>query len=65
MSLYDRAVKDNTRILTRELGAGPLALARAQRAQTARTLLETTTWRTADIAFAASHSSGSGNPSTC
>ena len=31
-----------TRILTQELGAGPLALARAKRAQTARVLLETT-----------------------
>src|ERR1700740_875049 len=30
------------RLLTAELGAGPLALARAQRAQTARTLVETT-----------------------
>ena len=30
------------RLLTTELGAGPLALARAQRAQTARTLIETT-----------------------
>jgi AraC family transcriptional regulator of adaptative response / DNA-3-methyladenine glycosylase II len=46
-----------TRILHRELGAGPLALARAQRAQTARTLLETTVWRTADVAFAAGFAS--------
>ena len=30
-----------TRLLTAELGAGPLALARAQRAQTARVLIET------------------------
>src|SRR4051795_10865156 len=30
------------RMLTAELGAGPLALARAQRAQTARILIETT-----------------------
>ncbi len=40
-----------TRQLTAELGAGPLALARAQRAQTARMLIETTRcaasrWRT-------------------
>ena len=31
-----------TRLLTAELGAGPLALARARRAQTARVLIETT-----------------------
>ncbi len=31
-----------TRLLTSELGAGPLALARARRAQTARVLVETT-----------------------
>lgn len=42
-----------TRILTAEVGAGPLALARAQRAQTARILVETTTLGLADIAFAA------------
>ena len=41
------------RILTDELGAGPLALARAQRAQTARTLIETTALSMTDIAFAA------------
>lgn len=46
-----------TRMLTHELGAGPLALARAQRAQTARTLLETTDWRAADVAFAAGFAS--------
>ena len=46
-----------TRLLTRELGAGPLSLARAQRAQTARTLLETTSWRAADVAFAAGFAS--------
>ena len=46
-----------TRILSRELGAGPLSLARAQRAQTARTLLETTSWRAADVAFAAGFAS--------
>jgi len=34
-------------------GAGPLALARAQRAQTARILLETTTLQIAGVAFAA------------
>ena len=41
------------RALSAELGAGPLALARAQRAQTARTLLETTELPIADVAFAA------------
>jgi AraC family transcriptional regulator of adaptative response / DNA-3-methyladenine glycosylase II len=41
------------RLLVSELGAGPLALARAQRAQTARTLLVGTSLRLADVAFAA------------
>jgi AraC family transcriptional regulator of adaptative response / DNA-3-methyladenine glycosylase II len=41
------------RLLTDELGAGPLALARAQRAQTARILIETTDLSMTDIAFAA------------
>jgi AraC family transcriptional regulator of adaptative response / DNA-3-methyladenine glycosylase II len=41
------------RLLTAELGAGPIALARAQRAQTARILIETTTLGLADVAFAA------------
>ncbi|HWS33571.1 MAG TPA: AlkA N-terminal domain-containing protein [Actinoplanes sp.] len=41
------------RILTAELGAGPLALARAQRAQTARILVETTGLGLSEIAFAA------------
>lgn len=41
------------RTLQAELGAGPLALARAQRAQTARTLVETTDLPLADVAFAA------------
>ncbi|MEV0268857.1 AlkA N-terminal domain-containing protein [Hamadaea sp. NPDC050747] len=41
------------RLLTGELGAGPLALARTQRAQTARTLIESTTLGLAEIAFAA------------
>jgi AraC family transcriptional regulator of adaptative response / DNA-3-methyladenine glycosylase II len=40
-------------MLTAELGAGPLALARAQRAQTARILIETTELGLAEIAFAA------------
>ncbi|ASW56669.1 AraC family transcriptional regulator [Plantactinospora sp. KBS50] len=41
------------RLLRAELGAGPLALARAQRAQTARILVETTRLGLAEIAFAA------------
>lgn len=45
------------RILTRELGAGPLSLARAGRAQTARTLLVSTAMKLADVAFAAGFSS--------
>jgi AraC family transcriptional regulator of adaptative response / DNA-3-methyladenine glycosylase II len=40
------------RQLRAELGAGPLALARAQRAQTARVLIETTALPMGDIAFA-------------
>lgn len=46
-----------TRILTAELGAGPLALARARRAQTARVLIETTEMTYADVAFAAGFAS--------
>ncbi len=41
------------RMLRAELGAGPLGLARAQRAQTARLLIETTDLGLADVAFAA------------
>ncbi|MBW4095495.1 MAG: DNA-3-methyladenine glycosylase 2 family protein, partial [Acidobacteria bacterium] len=41
------------RILLHELGAGPQALARASRAQTARTLLTATDMKLADVAFAA------------
>ncbi len=41
------------RQLVAELGAGPLALARAQRAQTARLLIETTALPFTDVAFAA------------
>jgi AraC family transcriptional regulator, regulatory protein of adaptative response / DNA-3-methyladenine glycosylase II len=46
-----------TRVLVSELGAGPLALARAHRAQTARTLLVGTELSIADVAFAAGFSS--------
>ncbi|WP_235734760.1 DNA-3-methyladenine glycosylase 2 [Nocardioides alcanivorans] len=45
------------RVLTSQFGAGPLALARARRAQTARVLVETTDLGLADIAFAAGFSS--------
>jgi AraC family transcriptional regulator of adaptative response / DNA-3-methyladenine glycosylase II len=41
------------RQLVAVVGAGPLALARAQRAQTARILLETTTLAITDVTFAA------------
>jgi AraC family transcriptional regulator of adaptative response / DNA-3-methyladenine glycosylase II len=41
------------RLLTNELGAGPIALARAQRAQTARVLIETSDLSMSDVAFAA------------
>ncbi|MGE3664034.1 MAG: DNA-3-methyladenine glycosylase 2 family protein [Pseudonocardia sp.] len=45
------------RVLTAELGAGPLALARAHRAHTARLLVETTDLGMADVAFAAGFAS--------
>jgi AraC family transcriptional regulator of adaptative response / DNA-3-methyladenine glycosylase II len=41
------------RVFTDELGAGPLAVARAQRAHTARVLVETTALPFTDVAFAA------------
>jgi AraC family transcriptional regulator of adaptative response / DNA-3-methyladenine glycosylase II len=46
-----------TRLLSAELGAGPLALARAQRAQTARMLLVGTDLPAADVAFSAGFAS--------
>ncbi len=46
-----------TRVLTSELGAGPLALARAHRAHTARLLIQTTRMPMSDIAFAAGFAS--------
>jgi len=46
-----------TRLLTAELGAGPLALARAHRAHTARALLVDTDLPIADVAFAAGFAS--------
>ncbi len=45
------------RLLRAELGAGPLALARARRAQNARILIETTTMPFADVAFASGFAS--------
>ena len=42
-----------SRVLREELGAGPLALARAHRAQTARSLLAATELPVSDVAFAA------------
>jgi AraC family transcriptional regulator of adaptative response / DNA-3-methyladenine glycosylase II len=45
------------RQLTAELGAGPLALARAQRAQTARMLIETSRLALVDVAHAAGFAS--------
>jgi len=46
-----------TRVLTAELGAGPLALARANRAHTARALLVGTDLSSADVAFSAGFTS--------
>jgi AraC family transcriptional regulator of adaptative response / DNA-3-methyladenine glycosylase II len=45
------------RLLQAEVGAGPLALARAERAQTARVLIETTELPFSDVAFAAGFAS--------
>ncbi len=45
------------RLLTQELGAGPLALARARRAQSARVLIETTDLSLTDVAFASGFAS--------
>jgi AraC family transcriptional regulator of adaptative response / DNA-3-methyladenine glycosylase II len=45
------------RLLVAEVGAGPLALARAQRAQTARILLETTVLPITELAYAAGFAS--------
>lgn len=51
------SVRQVQRQVRAELGAGPLALARAQRAQTARVLIETTALPMADVAFAAGFAS--------
>jgi AraC family transcriptional regulator of adaptative response / DNA-3-methyladenine glycosylase II len=45
------------RLLSTEVGAGPIALARAQRAQTARILIETTELPFAQVAFGAGFAS--------
>ena len=51
------SVRQIQRQLIAELGAGPLALARAQRAQTARLLIETGSLPMGEIAFAAGFAS--------
>src|SRR5450631_818426 len=51
------SVRQVQRELSAEVGAGPLALARAQRAQTARVLLETSAVPMTDVAFAAGFAS--------
>jgi AraC family transcriptional regulator of adaptative response / DNA-3-methyladenine glycosylase II len=51
------SVRQLNRVITAEVGTGPLAIARAQRSQTARVLLETTTLPIAHVAFAAGFSS--------
>ncbi|HZF59475.1 MAG TPA: Ada metal-binding domain-containing protein, partial [Rubrobacter sp.] len=45
------------RLLAAEVGAGPLALARARRAHTARLLIETTELRISQVAFASGFAS--------
>ena len=51
------SVRQLNRVITAEIGTGPLAIARAQRSQTARVLLETTDLPVSHIAFAAGFSS--------
>src|ERR1019366_5774228 len=51
------SVRQVERQLRAELGAGPLAIARAQRSQTARLLIETTSLPMAGVAFAAGFAS--------
>jgi AraC family transcriptional regulator of adaptative response / DNA-3-methyladenine glycosylase II len=51
------SVRQVERQLLAELGAGPLALARAQRAQTARLLIETSTLAMSEVATAAGFAS--------
>lgn len=47
------SVRQLERLMLAELGAGPAALARSQRAHTARQLIESTTLPLSDVAFAA------------
>jgi len=56
-SRLDHSTRHLSRVLTEELGAGPLALARSQRAHTARQLLCTTTLPVSEVAFSAGFSS--------
>jgi AraC family transcriptional regulator, regulatory protein of adaptative response / DNA-3-methyladenine glycosylase II len=51
------SVRQLQRMLLAEVGAGPLAIARAQRAQTARVLIETSELSMAEVAFAAGFAS--------
>ncbi len=51
------SVRQLQRMLLAEVGAGPIAIARAQRAQTARVLVETSTLTMAEVAFASGFSS--------
>ena len=51
------SVRQLERVLQTEIGAGPIAIARAQRAQTARILIETTDLAMTDVAFAAGFAS--------
>lgn len=51
------SVRQLQRVLLAEVGAGPIAIARAQRAQTARVLIETTALSMTEVAFAAGFSS--------
>ncbi len=51
------SVRQLQRMLVAEVGAGPIAIARAQRAQTARVLIETTDLSMVEIAFASGFSS--------
>jgi AraC family transcriptional regulator of adaptative response / DNA-3-methyladenine glycosylase II len=51
------SVRQLERVLQNEIGAGPIAIARAQRAQTARILIETTGLAMTDVAFAAGFAS--------
>jgi AraC family transcriptional regulator of adaptative response / DNA-3-methyladenine glycosylase II len=51
------SVRQLNRLITAEVGTGPLAIARAQRSQTARILLETTDLPVSHVAFAAGFAS--------